>query len=273
MESSPVVLAWWTGLCIIAAINVCLLFYSYHLLKKKFSILNDDVKQIRKWQFILSSVYVFGCGFRSILPRGDLRRIVLYDSWISCVAIGRTVATIAELSFVAQWSLILYEAGKYTKNTTIQFLAKLPLPLIIIAEISSWYACTTSNYLGTAIEESLWAIAATIAVYGLFLARPYYKGSQKKFLNAGIIMGIFYIIYMLTVDVPTYVRAWIKAEATGKEYLSVIDGFKEVCTHWNFTQTYAAWEYEMVWMSLYFSVAVWMSMYIINAPFLNKKVE
>jgi len=267
------VATWWTGLCIVAFINLCLLFYAYRILKRKLPNMEPFIARTRRLQFLLASLYVLGCGFRSILPRGDIRRIVLVDSWVSAIVIGRSVATIAELSFVAQWSLMLHEAGKYTRNTTIQRIARLPFPIIVIAEIFSWYACITTNYIGTAIEESLWAVAAALTVYGFYLARPYYQNTQRNFLNAGIIAGIGYVMYMVFVDVPAYIRNWNAAEAIGKTYLTISDGFREVCNTWHLTRLHADWQYEMVWMSLYFSVAVWGSIYLINAPKLNKTAK
>ncbi len=267
MDSTSSVMNWWTVLSLIACLNIILLLIAYGKFKKQ--TYGDDTRRYRRLQFIFASLYTLGCGFRSIFPRGDIRRIVLYDSWISAVAIGRTVATIAEMSFVAQWTLLLLEMGKFTRNETIRFIAKLPLPLIFIAELFSWYACITTNYIGTAIEESLWAIAASITVYGFYLARPYYEGKQKTFLNLGVFSGICYVFYMLFVDVPAYVFNWMEAEAEGKEYLSITEGFKEVCTVWHHTLSYQDWQYEMIWMTLYFSVAVWMSILIINAPRLD----
>ncbi|MCH2021360.1 MAG: hypothetical protein MK207_02670 [Saprospiraceae bacterium] len=268
----PMVITWWNGLCMVAFFNVCLLFFAYLIYRKKKSDMTAEMKTIRSWQVILATIYTLGCGFRSILPRGDLRRIVLVDSWISSVVIGRTVATIAELSFVAQWSFILYEAGKNTGNKTIQVLAKIPFPMIVIAEMFSWYACTTTNYIGSAIEESLWAIAAAITVYGFYLARSYYEKEQRRFLNQGILAGILYCIYMVFVDVPAYISKWLASEATGRSYKTVSDGFSEVCTQWTQTRTYVDWQYEMIWMSLYFSIAVWMSIYLINSPKLDKNL-
>ncbi len=267
------VIIWWNSLCLIACLNITLLFISYRLYKKNQKSNSSESNKIRWKQFLLAGLYAIGCSFRAILPRGDLRRIVMVDSWISSVVIGRTVATIAELSFVAQWSFLLYEAGKNTGNKRILMLSKIPFPLIVIAEIFSWYACTTSNYIGTVVEESLWAVAAFITVYGLFLARPYYMKEQLKFLNRGIVAGILYVIYMLCVDIPAYVSNWMAAEKIGKIYKSVGDGFKEVCTEWSMTRAYADWQYEMIWMSLYFSVAVWMSIYLINAPRLDKNIK
>src|SRR5262249_520284 len=47
----------------------------------------------------LCAAYVFGCAFRSLLPRADVQRICLFDTWLSSVVIGRSVATAAEICF------------------------------------------------------------------------------------------------------------------------------------------------------------------------------
>ncbi|MDC0231178.1 hypothetical protein OAK19_04365 [Aureispira] len=269
----PMVITWWNGLCLVAFFNICLLILAYRIYTKKKNEMSADMKKIRSWQVALATIYTLGCGFRSILPRGDLRRIVLVDSWISSVVIGRTVATIAELSFVAQWSFILFEAGKNTGNKSIQLLAKIPFPMIVIAELFSWYACTTTNYIGSAIEESLWALAAGITVYGFYLARNYYENEQRRFLNQGMLAGILYCIYMVFVDVPAYISKWSASEAADRTYNTVGEGLNEVCTQWTLTRAYGDWQYEMIWMSLYFSIAVWMSIYLINAPKLDKNLK
>ena len=232
--------------------------------------MSGTLKFIRKSQLILSSIYVLGCGFRSIIPRGDVRRIVLVDSWVSSIAIGRSVATIAELSFVAQWAFLLYEIGKSTGNRYCLVVSKIIVPIIIVAECFSWYACTTTNFIGTTIEESLWAIAAALTLVGFLQARPLYEGIQRNFLTAGVACSILYVIYMVTVDVPAYVNKWLVDQAAGKHYATVKDGLIEVATQFRVTHLYADWQYEMVWMTLYFSVAVWISMLIVNAPLMDK---
>jgi hypothetical protein len=82
-----------------------------------------------------------------------------------------------------------------------------------------------------------------------------------------------YVVYMVTVDVPTYIRNWMANQADGKVYSSLKDGFVEVATVWRHTYAEADWQYEFVWMSLYFSVAVWMSIYIMNGPEMDKGLK
>ncbi len=67
------------------------------------------VYSFQRWQLLLSAVYVLGCAFRAIVPRADVQRIGLFDSWVSSVLVGRSVATVAELCFIAQWALLLHK--------------------------------------------------------------------------------------------------------------------------------------------------------------------
>ena len=272
MEISAVML-WWGILWLVAIINLVLWFYTFQMLKERLPTMATLLQYTRNWQWRLAFLYTVGCGSRGMVPRGDLRRIVMIDCWFSSIVVGRTIATIAELSFVAQWCFLLYEAGKATGHKTILLLAKLPFPIIVVAEICSWYACTTSNYIGTTIEESLWTVAAVLTTYGLYLARPYYEGAQKTFLTRGMIAGLMYIVYMVLVDVPAYVSGWMTDQANGKVYKTIGEGLTEISTQWHVTYAYADWRYEMVWMSLYFSVCVWGSIYLINAPALDQNLK
>src|SRR5215469_1728654 len=90
--SNPVAI-WWCVLITVSAINITL----WLKLRARFGKLTADPL------FWLSAVYVFGCAFRSILPRADVQRICLFDTWVSSVFVGRTVATLAELCFIDKW--------------------------------------------------------------------------------------------------------------------------------------------------------------------------
>lgn len=270
MDQSNAVYIWWASMSCIAVLNLILLFFVYRTYKNRLPNYSDLLVYVRTWHMRFAAIYVIGCGFRSILPRGDVRRIVLVDHWISAVAIGRSVATIAELSFAAQWAFILYEIGRSTQNKFALGASKVIVPLLVVAEIFSWYACTTGNYFGTIIEESLWAVSAGIFVIGMFKAQQYYKEVQLKFVRIALFCGFGYFIYMITVDVPSYVRGFMANQAAGKVYSSVSNGLIEVATQWRLTHAYEDWKYEFVWMTLYFSLAVWASMLIVNSPRMDK---
>src|SRR5450755_829495 len=89
-----------------------LLFLSAITLKRRVHGLSPEAYSLRRWQLLLSAAYVFGCAFRSFYPVYDVPRICVVDSWLSSVLIGRSVATVAELCFVAQWALMLRETSR-----------------------------------------------------------------------------------------------------------------------------------------------------------------
>lgn len=273
METSTSVYVWWGFMCFIAVLNMGLLYITYRTYNKRKTDYSPTLLWTRKLHMVMATIYVFGCGFRSYIPRGDVRRIVLVDHWISAIAIGRSVATVAELSLAAQWALMLYEVGRSTGNKTIQTFAKLIVPMLVVAECFSWYACTTGNFFGTIIEESLWGISGAVLVAGFLMARPYYEGAQRKFVNTVIGAGGAYVLYMAIMDVPSYVRKFAADQAAGKQYDTLKQGFIEVATQRNLTHAFEDWKYEMVWMTLYFSLAVWASMIMVNAPRLDKGLK
>src|SRR5262245_61299209 len=66
---------------------------------------------------LLCAAYVFGCAFRSLLPRADVQRICLFDTWLSSIVVGRSVATIAEICFALQWAIMLRQLATLTQSS------------------------------------------------------------------------------------------------------------------------------------------------------------
>src|SRR5271168_2586503 len=209
---------------------------------------------------LLSAAYVFGCAFRSLLPRADVQRICLFDTWLSSVAVGRSVATVAEVCFAAQWAMILLQLGTMSGAETAVNAAWVIVPLILIAECFSWYAVVTTNYFYNAVENSIWAIAFFIAGVGICRLLPEFEGPVRVVL-AGTVVGIaVYLAFLMTVDVPMYLKRWRVNVAGGGRILRPLEGLRDVSTRWVVTHDLAEWKEEIAWMSLYFSAAVWASL-------------
>lgn len=92
---------WWSLLTLVSAINIAAWFSLYHYLQKPQTGSTSGVELM----LLLCAAYVFGCAFRSFLPRADVQRICLFDTWLSSVMIGRSVATVAEVCFAARGRL------------------------------------------------------------------------------------------------------------------------------------------------------------------------
>jgi hypothetical protein len=209
---------------------------------------------------LLSAAYVFGCAFRSFFPRADVQRICLFDTWLSSVVVGRSVATVAEVCFAVQWAIILHQLGTMTEADTTLSAAWVIVPLILVAECFSWYAVLTKNYLGNAIENSIWGVAFFVVGIGLCRLLPEFDGPVRVVLFIAIFGIAGYLAFLMTVDVPMYLNRWRAELADGSKLLRPLDGLREVSTRWVVTHDLAEWKDEIAWMSLYFSLAVWASL-------------
>src|SRR5262249_53891540 len=103
---------WWAFLIAVSAVNIAL------WLRLRRQVASDEQRR----QLRLSGVFVFVCAFRSLLPRADVQRICLVDSFLSSVLVGRAVATAAELCFMAQIAATLRALGReldYARAVTV----------------------------------------------------------------------------------------------------------------------------------------------------------
>jgi len=203
---------------------------------------------------------VFGCAFRSFLPRADVQRICLFDTWLSSVVVGRSVATVAEVCFAAQWAIILHQLGTMTGADTTLNVAWVIVPLILIAECFSWHAVLTTHYLGNAIENSIWAVAFFLVGIGLCRLLPEFQDPVRVVLVISIVGIAAYLVFLMTIDVPMYLSRWRADVADGSRLLRPLEGLRDVSTRWIVTHDLAHWKGEIAWMSLYFSAAVWASL-------------
>jgi hypothetical protein len=265
------VFVWWFLLCVVSAANVLALTYSARVLRAKQSVIPADVYASRRLQLLLSAGYVLGCAYRSALPVFDVQRICLFDTWLSSVLVGRSVATVAELCFVTQWMLLMREISVVTQSRPARFAAQAVLPMIVLAETCSWYSVLTTSNIGHVIEESLWGVAAALLVASLVSVWPRASARLRPMLLALCVTGTAYVGFMFLVDVPMYWSRWLADEASGRHYLSLSQGVLDTSGRWVVSQQWHTWKSEVVWMSLYFSVAVWLSIAFIHTPALKRQ--
>jgi hypothetical protein len=244
---------WWAMLTMVSVVNIALWFLLYRELS------NQPVGSM-ELMLLLCAAYVFGCAFRSVLPRADVQRICLFDTWLSSVLVGRSVATVAEVCFVAQWAIILQQLGAVTGSDAVLNVAWMIVPLILIAECFSWYAVLTTNFLYNAIENSLWAVAFFLVGIALCRLLPEFQGPARVVLVLSIAGIVAYLAFLVAVDVPMYLSRWRANLVDGNQLLGLFEGLRDVSTRWVRTHDIAHWKGEIAWMSLYFTGAVWASL-------------
>src|SRR5262249_58506435 len=84
---------WWCFLTLVSATNIAAWCLLYHYLQPQTGGLGAGIERM----LFLCAVYVFGCAFRSFLPRADVQRICLFDTWLSSVMVGRSEEHTSEL--------------------------------------------------------------------------------------------------------------------------------------------------------------------------------
>ncbi len=261
---------WWAALSAVALLNIIMLAVTVRNFRRSKKRGQENFFALRGWHVLLAGGYVLVCAFRSWLPRADVQRLVMVDHWLSSVFVGRSLATIAELCFVAQWSLILFELARGPRVRWVTVFCRAIVPAIFVAEICSWYAVLTTNFLGNAIEQSIWTATVAVAFVALLVLRRHYGISIRKLLGAGAIMCVLYILFMTNVDIPMYLERWRQDEAVGKAYLSFAEGVRDATTRWYVDRSWDAWREEWAWMTLYFGPTVWFSIALIRAPRFEK---
>ena len=216
-------------------------------------------------QLLLSGIFAAACAFRSILPRVDLERQCLWNSPLSSIFVGRSVATVAELCFAGQCALLISKLSSLTGNASLQTVAWSIVPLILIAQVCCWYAVISLNHLGHAIEEILWSALAFLMALSLGLTLGQMPAGSRILSSLGMVACAGAAFLMLAVDVPMYFARWRQGRNCGVRYLSISEGLRDALQRRRVAHRWCDWRPEVPWMSLYFTVGVWLSLCFVFA--------
>lgn len=167
--------------------------------------------------------------FRSVLPRLDNQRICMFSFWASTSLVGRTFATIGEISFAKQ----------IQRNSGVPIVKP-----IVIAQVFCWMGLLTGRLQYHVVEEMIWAFTA-LRLMGFCIFKRFY---------AFAFIAAFYACYMAFVDIPMY--------ATRESFpVSVWEGFQELSTC-KVTHDWSVWREDAIWMTGYFIGATQISIFL-----------
>lgn len=269
--SNPVAL-WWSFLILTSAANILCLAWLYARFRRA-GVGRRAGAFLVEPLVLLCTAYVLGCAFRSVLPRADVQRICLFDTWLSSVFVGRSVATLAELCFIVQWAIVLRALAGIANSDTARNAAKTIVPLIVLAECCSWYAVITTNYLGNVLENSLWTVSFLLIAVALGRLVHRFHGIVQLTIAAATVGIAGYVVFMCVVDVPMYFVRWQTDLANHREFFGLFSGLHDVATRWTVTHDFKPWRQEIAWMSLYFSTAVWTSLFLASFGLMEHLLE
>ena len=256
MESN--VLWWWGSLCAVAALNVGLWLAVW-----MFGQAGDGHGGM---QLVLSGVYVIVCAYRSLLPRIDLERLVVVDTGLSSIVLGRTAATVAEICFALQLGLLVHQLGKHANIPWVQDAAWAVPVFMVLAQGFCWHSVLTLNHITQAVESLLWGtgflcmagLLAVIALQG--------DGWVRALALFGAVCSAAFVVYVSCVDAPMYIRRYRHGRNTGQTYLRLNQGARDAWQRRVHCGSWAAWKADALWLTPYFSVGVWLSIAMVCVP-------
>ena len=211
--------SWWRALCALAALNVCLWLAVWHFV---------PVSGVHGGpQLALSGVYVLVCAYRSVLPRVDLERLVVVDTHLSSIFLGRAAATVAEICFAVQLGLLVHQLGVHAGMPWVQSAAWAIPVFMVVAQGFCWHSVLTLNHITQAVESMLWAagfawMAALLVVIAL---------ESSGWVNSLALFGIFcstaFVAYVVGVDAPMYWRRYQHGRSRGLTYMRLDHGARD----------------------------------------------
>lgn len=252
------VLWWWRVLCAVAVLNVLLWLALW-----QFGAGHGTHADL---QLVLSGVYVAVCAYRSVLPRVDLERLVVVDTRLSSIFLGRSAATVAEICFALQLGLLVHSLGGHAGLPGVQQAAWVLPVFMVVAQAFCWHSVLTLNHVTQAVESMLWAagfawMAALLAVIAVDSA-----GWVRALAVFGLVASLAFVTYVLTVDAPMYWRRYRQGRARGQAYMPLRHGVRDAWQRRQPSGSWAAWKADALWLTPYFSVGVWASLAIVMVP-------
>jgi len=252
------VLSWWRALRALAVLNISLWLAVLYF---------GPVSGARgELQLALSGVYVLVCAYRSVLPRVDLERLVVVDTRLSSIFLGRTAATVAEICFALQLGLLVHQLGVHAGLPWVQTAAWTVPVFMVVAQGFCWHSVLTLNHITQACESLLWAagfswMAALLAVIALDSS-----GWVSALAIFGILGSTVFVAYVLSVDVPMYWRRYHHGRAQGLTYMRLHQGARDAWHRRVPSGNWTAWKADALWLTPYFSFGVWISIAIVCVP-------
>jgi len=224
--------------------------------------------QEEKYSKLLSSLFILSTTVRAIFPRIDVERICYFNSFVSSTFIGRSLATIGEVSFALQLSLYLLRISKNLKITKYNLLLYLFPIFVTIAQGFCWVGVITKKQIYHCIEETIWMCSVAFLIIPTvieILGVSKESNTQTIFIIAlGLI--VVYVVFMAYIDIPMYYRRYLKDEKGKTKYLTFSEGLYDCMSCNIITKKWSDWKEDYYWMFGYFSISTLLSIVIIKSP-------
>jgi hypothetical protein len=277
---------WWTAMVIINVINlvVCAHFYRQSVNTPG----GDDVylKRMR----IMGLIFVLVALYRSIFVSRYLYQYGWFDTIANSSLLIRSFAWAAELSFSGLFALAMMrfssdfpDQRRKSNRLVALYAAKGPWILVACIFAAQFFATAgliTKSRLSFAIEETLWSLGflAILPLAVMQFRRAYFNvhdassadfSMLKTFSAVNLSWCVVYCSYGLVYHLPTeyWASAFHQLETGIPVLRTGMSAVKDAFSVVNVTHNYSDWGFGFVlWHSAYFSVCVWLAIFMMRAP-------
>ncbi|MHA1127048.1 MAG: hypothetical protein ACTSO7_16225 [Candidatus Heimdallarchaeota archaeon] len=278
---------WWAVMVSIGIINlvVCGIIFKLSLRPK-----NGEDTKYRKWMRIMGVIFTVVSAYRAVFVSIYYPQLAWFDTVANSSLLIRLFAVVAEMSFSGLIAYSMLQFNTYLPATEDErpnkfktfITTKSPFILVIcifLAQFPATAAVITKLELLGAIEETLWLVGflsilplAIIQVRRVFSIKDEETKERFRMLRKSTIIvlawcvvycvyGLAFHMYEMWVSVAHQLQTGTPAIITG--WSAIIDAFLNV----NVSRLYGDWGWGfLLWHSAYFSVCVWISIFLMQAP-------
>ena len=248
------------------------------------SSVDDPDGKYRRWMRVLGVAFAIVGAYRSVFVCRYSTQMAWFDSLANSSLLIRGLAVFAEVSFSGQFALALIQANRDlslepTAEVARLFARRSPHVLwgcIIVAQVFATTGVITKSELAFAIEETLWSIGflsvLPLAVMQLRRASAMRSSGRfdpiRRFAAVNVLWCAVYCIWGLGLDLPVVWAAAVHQLRTGVP--EIRHGLGAVRDALLVVHESKAWGDGgfgfLFWHSSYFSVCVWLSLFLMRAP-------
>ncbi|MCY3412803.1 MAG: hypothetical protein INQ03_14290 [Candidatus Heimdallarchaeota archaeon] len=278
MDDSNITWAWpWWSVMVF--LNVINLIFCYYIIKRSPLVDNENEITYKRRMRLMGIIFTVVGAYRSIFVSQYDPQLAWFDSIFNSSLLIRFFAIFAELSFSG---LIAYSMIKFNEfipfsnqNKMTLILEKTPYALVLSIFLAQFFATPSvvmKSELLWAIEETLWFVGFLVILplalnqlkRVLTISDPALKERMVMFRHSAIVIAIWNLIYVGYGIIFHLGEMW-RGEFSLQETHPV--SIKEALLIVNETKVYGDWGFGFLfWHSAYFSVCVWIALFLMRAP-------
>ena len=276
---------WWGALCTLSLFNVIWLVVEMRQSSKREASLRTTNSKIYLQRLRhLAAIFVVVCAWRSVLPNIYLFRMVLWDTPLSSILVARLLATVAEVCWMTQLSLVLARVnddiaavdGQATNGHLFVFaVSRFILVAIPCAEVFSCIGTVTTNSLWFMLEEGSWVVTMTAVlpcaaflVYRIHNQRCWlWNSSIRIFSTTLLVLTLGYVPWGWSSDVTANFNRWqSELQSNTTTFFNFSAGVVDALETRHLERGLDHWRPYLLWLSAYMSAGVWTSILMVKAP-------